>query len=272
MRKPSEGKTFVALLAGDTLAEVGPFRFTENEREDLVEILSNKLRPPADFPHIQSFLEAAEVAAATFKQYEELEKQRPAARATHATMAELRQLVPALRKAMEERDSHIQSLLLQCLQHQIVVSERVDVVVGDKKETEKSPEEIEAAVQKRLRAERARYEFAENFVDRFVRGLATVDVATEMMDAILSRPEHQPKRGRKAAPWRVQYAVEVALSFRSMLEMEPTATRGGDVAKESVFVSVFRVCLRAVGDEISDVHAPAAAAIRRIKEKNKRGQ
>ena len=96
-----------------------------------------------------------------------------------------------------------------------------------------------------------------------------MDVATEMMDAILSRPEHQPKRGRKAAPWRVQYAVEVALAFRSMLEMEPTATREGGLANESVFVSVFRVCLRAVGDEISDVYAPAAAAIRRIKEKNK---
>ena len=170
---------------------------------------------------------------------------------------------------MEERDSHIQGLLLQCLQHQIVVSESVDVVVGDKKETEKNPEEIEAAVQKRHRTERARYEFAEDFVDRFIRGLATVNVATELMDAILSRPEHQPKRGRKAAPWRVQYAVEVALAFRSMLEMEPTATRGGDLAKESVFVSVLRVFLRAVGDEIADVHAPAAEAIRRIKEKNK---
>jgi hypothetical protein len=85
-------------------------------------------------------------------------------------------------------------------------------------------------------------------------------------------PEHQPKRGRKAAPWRVQYAVEVALVFREVLEIKPTATRESVVARESVFESVFRVCLRAVGDEISDVHAPAAAAIRRIKEKNKPGQ
>ena len=88
-----------------------------------------------------------------------------------------------------------------------------------------------------------------------------------MVEAVLSRPEYKPTQGRKAVPWRVQYATEIAWAFWLRLEIEPTATRKSAVIDESAFESVLRICLRAVSDKTMDVHRPAVDALSRIKER-----
>ena len=101
-----------------------------------------------------------------------------------------------------------------------------------------------------------------------VRELVVVDAATEMVEAILDRPEHKPKRGPKEEPWRVQFATEIAWVYWLRLDVEPTATQAGDAAtEESAFESVLRVCFRAVGIKIKYVHRPAVDAMSRIKSK-----
>jgi hypothetical protein len=263
-----EGRTYVALLAGGPLVEVGPFHFSEDEKESLTDIVLNKLQPPADLTRAQTFIGAAERAAAKFKQLEELEQRKPAPRATHATMTNLRKQVVALRKTVEAMDSNLHRLLLVCLQHPMFHGEGSVAATSDKS-PKMTREEREAAVLAMLDADAARRDLADNCISRFSQELVVLDAATEMAKAILDSPAHRPRRGRKATPWRVQYAVEVALAFQSVLEVEPTATRKTEVAKESVFESAFRICLRAVGDGITDVHEPAKDAIRRIKEGKK---
>lgn len=264
-----EGKRYVARLAGGPLVEVGSFHFSEDEKESLTEILVGGLQPPADLPRVQSFLEAAERAAATFKQLEELEQQAPSPRATRATMANLRKQVVALRKTVAAMDSNLHRLLLICLQHPAFHGDELDTEATDMS-GKNTREEWEAAVLARLDADAARRDHAENFLGRFSQELVALDVATEMAKAILDRPEHTPPRGRKAPPWRVQYAAEIAWVFWLRLGVEPTATQAGDVTdEESIFESVLRICLRGVGDKTQHVHRVAVAALRRIKERKR---
>lgn len=267
MDDPPECKRYVALLAGGPLTEVESFPFAEDERTAITEIPSNKLRLSVDSPPVQSFLEAAERAAAVFKCLEELERQKPALRTTHSTASKLRKQVPALRQTLEEMDSNFHELLLLCFLHPIFHSGNSAVTKGDES-SKKTPEETKAAVLGRIDAERARRELAEDFIGRFARGLVALDAATEMAGAVLSRPEYKPTQGRKAVPWRVQYATEIAWVFWLRLGTEPTATRKSAVIDESVFESVLRICLRAVGDKTMDVHRPAVDALSRIKERN----
>ena len=261
MDKPTEDKRYVANLTGGPFTEVEPFRFAEDERASLTEVLSNTLNLPADSPSIQSFLEAAERAAAAFKQLQELERKKPASRTTHATMAKLRKHVPALRKTMEAMDAEVRWRLLFCLQSPIFHGNKTPIT-AENKSPGKASEEIEAPVPKKIAAESERSDLAENFIGRLTLELVAFDAATEMAEAMLGKPA----RGPKKKLWREQFATEIAWVFWLRIGIEPTATQAGDAAKDdSAFESVLRICLHAVGVNLKSVHKLALAAMENIK-------
>ena len=176
-------------------------------------------------------------------------------------MAELRKHVQGLSAAMEAMDPETHGLLLLCLQDPVFHDDESATTTKDELSAE-TPNEVEAAVLKRGEAERERYDLAANFIGRLTLELVAFDAATDMAEVILSKPA----RGQRKERWRERIATEIAWVFWLRLDVEPTATQAeDDLAEDSAFESVLKICFRALGMNVANVHRPALAAMKSIK-------
>ena len=245
MGRVSRPRQFVARLAGGKLREA-KFKFNKEDKAQLLTVLaSNKAA--------RTFVRAVEEKAITmFKAYMELEEERPTPSATRATLKQLKQDTSSLRKGLEAMDSDTRFRVELCLQAQL--SRSHDVTATSKQPSNKSTlAMIESARALRLAAQ--------EFIDHLTQVLATLDSVITMARSGLRKIEP----GRPEVRWRVEFATVVAWNYLESLKTEPTATPKTEVTEESPFESVLRICFKAAGVRLKDVHKLALAAIRQIK-------